>query len=380
MIPYLIVITISSLGFFLGGYCWEKGSSRMVGYLFCALSIALLCLFAGCRDSGVGTDTIGYGDYVYQAAINSASFPEFQIAVEGAKWEIGFLFSFQGYLTSKITHNIIVYYSIIELLITLPVFLSIKEYCDNRFIAIPLLLWLLVFYPASFNLMRQFIAVGFVLLAYVCLDKNHRIKCIILSIVAYLFHSTAICVVVFFLARFLLVKKTSIKGVLRKHNRLISLAILVFAVTVCLNVGRILAFAAQFSSSLAYYAGYTRNDTGDLGLFFYLFYAVTIVGLILLSKRIDKRGFVYILIFAMSVLFYMLGNYVTDVSRMNYYSLIFAVIPVAMYMDKPSKISASKFGMSLCLLAAAAYFVWTYGVQGAHEVIPYTTSIFMNGH
>lgn len=376
--PYFIVTVISCLSLFLGGYCWEKGVSKFVGYLFCGISITLICLFAGFRDSGVGTDTLGYGNYVFYSAVKAPSFSDYMETLENAKWEIGFLFSLQGFLSAKITHSIVMYYATIELLIIVPVFLSIKTYCRNRYVFIPMLFWLLVFYPATFNLMRQFIAVGFALLAYVALDNDKKVRCAVLTVVAYLFHSTAICVLIFFFARLLLVKGGSIKGVLRKNHRLIAAFFLAFAIMVLLNISSILTFLARFSSSLSYYAGYTYNSTGDIGRFFYLFYTVMLIGLFLLAKRIDKRGSVFIVISAMSLLFYLLGSFVTDVSRMNYYALVFAVIPIGMYVNRPNKVPLATGGVVLCLLSGVAYFIWTYGIQGAHEVVPYTTSLFLN--
>ena len=121
--------------------------------------IALLmpAFVAGARDIGVGTDTLVYGEKYFKIVCEQG----IQALLLYTDCEIGYgLFI---YIISLFTHNIFWQFFWIEFVIVLLIWMSIYNYLEEKYRALAMLIYYLLFFPFSLNIMRQSIAMAIIL-------------------------------------------------------------------------------------------------------------------------------------------------------------------------------------------------------------------------
>lgn len=161
-------------------------------------AIFLLCLLAGLRGYGVGTDTTVYFHEVIDTAIHSGGFREYMAhewVLFGwshhmvSQYEPGF--TLFVYFVSRVFRSVIVTQFAVQLLIIVPVYLALKRREE-----IPLwfgmLVYCLVFFNMSLNLVRQSIAVSFTLLASQLWMEKRKKAGIWVLVLACCFHKSAL--------------------------------------------------------------------------------------------------------------------------------------------------------------------------------------------
>lgn len=192
MIAYLVGFIMSVLLFAISAK--QEGRRR---YLTISIALLIPCLIAGVRASEIGTDTAGYLVPMFQAAVKAKNFQEYLSSSWYHLWryiyiedyEIGF--SMLVYIISKVFRSIVAVQFVIEVLAIFPIFFAVnrrKEYP----VWLCMLVYYLMFYNTSLNLMRQSIAMAFVLLAFQYLSESDWIKYLIFMVVASLFHTSAL--------------------------------------------------------------------------------------------------------------------------------------------------------------------------------------------
>ena len=162
-----------------------------------AVALILLCLLAGFRAESIGTDTRGYVQPMIKSAISSDSIIDFfrhtwivdYIKKSVSDYEIGF--SLVVFLVSTIFKSVVMTQFVLELLIVLPIYfaLRIKEDVPIWF---GMFVFMMLFYNGSMNLVRQSIAMAFMLLAVTYWMKNDKKKCLLFLICGIFFHTSAI--------------------------------------------------------------------------------------------------------------------------------------------------------------------------------------------
>lgn len=168
------------------GFIFEK-RNKTTSILLYLVSVLLVCLFAGFRDLSVGTDT---SSYAYDSYIVSkqSSFSFFSHSPRFSKWPLFYrcicwwssnLFGFAGYLFC------------IELVIVLPVLIACRSFLKN-WMALGFAVYMIIFYPMSFNLMRQMCGMGFILLAFILIEKKKYVGSVCMIILGLGFHFTAL--------------------------------------------------------------------------------------------------------------------------------------------------------------------------------------------
>ena len=84
MIPYLVAFLVSSGLFELGKTAEGMRRGRFASSLVYILAMLPLCIVAGARDLGIGTDTGGYGAFMYTQGLFADSFSSYLEALDGS--------------------------------------------------------------------------------------------------------------------------------------------------------------------------------------------------------------------------------------------------------------------------------------------------------
>lgn len=193
MAVYLIGFTISLI---LIAITEKKRTALFVS----ASAVALLipCLIAGLRAQNIGTDVMVYVKPLTQAAIMADDVGEYLNTYWFSSWrnlyvmdyDIGF--SLLVYLTAKLTDSLAGVLFAVQVFMILPIFLALAR-TRKKF---PVWLGMLVYYFLSFNctlnMMRQWVAMGFLLLAFQLLTEKKLWLTLLITAIACLFHSTAV--------------------------------------------------------------------------------------------------------------------------------------------------------------------------------------------
>lgn len=183
MTVYYILLTI--LGSCVVFKCYTlKHSTSM--YLD-IIAILLLIILSTLRSETVGTDT---GRYLkeFNNATNAGYYEEGQI-------ENGFHYLL--YCLRLITDNQMLFLFVISLLTLVPLCIVIHKISTN--ISLSLFLYVVLgFYTQSYNVIRQSIAMPFILLAIYYLSQNSLRKSIICFIIATQFHLSAMLLIIIY--------------------------------------------------------------------------------------------------------------------------------------------------------------------------------------
>lgn len=167
LIPYFVILLIS---FFLADYAEKKDSS-----FFCALVILSLSVFVGLRSEEVGIDTAQYL-YRYSNCVTNGIEPLFALMIL-------VLYPFKSPSFFLFVCALIPYSLIIARV------WKMREILSFRYAVMVLVT---AFLPFSMNLMRQFIAIGFVFYGSIFLFKRKTVFYLSLVLLGSLFHLTAL--------------------------------------------------------------------------------------------------------------------------------------------------------------------------------------------
>ncbi len=179
IVIYCFVFLFSSLIF------PSKKSKGKNDVLKLFMSALIPSAIAGLRALSVGKDIYTYALYVFTyfglSGVNIGS-----IFTSASP-----LFALLAFVSGKISSNIHLFLFLIEVLVMIPVYYIYWDRVENNR-KFSILLFLLLFYNYSLNIMRQSISAGFVFASFYLFQKKKYLPCIVLAFLAYGFHNTAL--------------------------------------------------------------------------------------------------------------------------------------------------------------------------------------------
>ena len=187
MAIYYIILISTSLLNKLNNYITIGIGKKKVDFFY-GLSFFILLFFAFFRSASIGKDTYHYKQY-FQLAINAG--------VSELPYEIGF--DVLTKLFQRFSDNFETYLSFLSVITLVPIIKVLKKESANY-------LWLTMYifvstqYVSSFSILRGYIALALIMVAYsIFYDKDKKMKFLLISTLAVLFHySSIIYLVVFF--------------------------------------------------------------------------------------------------------------------------------------------------------------------------------------
>lgn len=364
MLPYLFVFSVCIL------LCTiYKDNRRWPIWVVCILLSSL----AGFRDKGVGTDTLVYTDQYFQEALYCDSL--FDVVNNDTGLDVCFLAL--AYFASLFTHDIWLFYFLIEFVISIFIILAFIRLSKNYKIhpAVFLLSYMLIVFNYSLNAMRQECAMSIVLFAYSYILERKWIPYIFFSFIAFLFHSTTIITLV--LVGFYVMSNIENEKV-RALLIVLSLAIMVVAINFYYEL---LNYLGEGSNSMMehFANGYGINSRFDntdripktelglalLGYFvMYLSYRRRIIAGSVLSFH-----FIINSVFLLSLF---LSYYNIYAYRIGLYFLLISILLWSMEMSS-NKIKL--YEHIIVYFIVLFYWVYSYIFLGNSETIPYTSRI-----
>lgn len=259
---YIIFFLTSCLLIWLS----EKCQSRFIGKILTFVAILLPCILASMRADTIGTDVRVYVEPMYNVAKQSTSFSSYM----GQRWyviwrymyvnkfEIGF--TTLVYLIEKLGGSLGTVLFFIHALIVAPIYLGLKRMKKPYPVYLGMLVFYLLFYNTSLNMMRQWIAMSVLFYGLSHLIINKEKKYFITIVVACLFHTSALMgVAIYFIYMYSQKQRKYIRiANFRLSGSLVPVKVFIYGCIVLLSLNVIAVLLRNFG--LAKYVGYIQGN------------------------------------------------------------------------------------------------------------------------
>lgn len=349
--------------------------------VYAILAIFILCLFSALRAPTVGTDTSTYLTR-YSLALQYDFFSYSMSVWEGK--EIGFVGL--TYILAHFTNgNIFVFLFVLQMLSTIPIYIAVSKHEEKISFSGAMFCYLLIYYPMSFNIIRQAIAAAFILLSYSELKNNKRYLSLFLLLLSITFHQSAIIGILLILS---IIIPDKIKNALVRKIFILGLIMLLIAFVMDVNgIASYFLSGDGFLSTTKLASYFTRYQSGMLGDYLLTidkfaireiaFKVLFLVIPLLVTKNHPNKNAMkeYRMFITLSLVINVIvvllfhssyGYRITlylDIMNILYFAHVF-------YVNSHKGFVVSKGFLATSLLVVC-YFLFIYIGISAHDVIPY---------
>lgn len=367
MYIYLITIIGSLLCLYLSEHIVQKFWKKF----FLALSIVVPAALAGIRGPSVGTDTFAYKVVYFEPMKEISSLKNFFLYIRAQSLEVGFM----GwcYIISKIFGSFQVFLFLTEAAILAFIYKAIYAAKDKTGLYFPLVIFYLLYYNNSFNIMRQMLACSISLYALIELIVNKKKQYVAFLLLSPIVHySSLICIFIYLLY-------TIINSNYYRYNFKIFILFLIFFIY--MNLKRVNILLQRIKILPTRYIGFFNNHISDdiFNTSFILFKALPIFvtlmcALILLKKKeilFDKTFQIGELLMGVSFFSYFFYSGSAIERLLIYIEMFSTIIMLPLCIRKSFKCNGA-FVMKVSIISVfSTYWYWYYAFMGYAETIPY---------
>ena len=379
MTPYILMFCASTFFIALGRNVELQRKDHLLALCFYLIALVFPCALAGARDLTIGTDTSGYGIYIYETGIYSRDFSDFYQTLDRSIWDIGWLYGLFSYFVIQMFGSQFAYFFCIELAVILPVFIVVRKYCGKR-MPICFLIYLLVMYIPSLNIMRQSVAVGFSLLAVMKFIDGNKVLGVVIGLASVLIHTSALICFFFMLLWIILINEDKVSGgySYRKWSQIVLLIVVIIAVIISIFFRQIAAVfdGIPMLHRMTMYAlgsgdALSNSEFVDMALF--LLGSLALFNLITVEDRYQALFYICVLVLRIPV-FFLSGISVT-IARMADYCTVFILPYIGLLPSKLPKRLSSVLGYSCIIIGAVFIFFYCYVFRRYNAAVPYSSSM-----
>ncbi len=332
--------------------------------------IALPLSILGGLRSGIGTDYFNYCEIFQLISFRSLS------GLTNVRLEYGFVLLVKG--VQLITSSYAVCFFVIQFITLFAAFYCFSKLRSKMDMTIAVLLYYLICYHQSLNVIRQSLAVSFVMLALVYFTEKKYIFYAACNLLAVLFHYSAIVTLVFGPVIFLfgrerkaLSPETSLQ--VQKRRLFIYLGLMVF-------LSLLMPFAVRIAgkfSVFSWYADYLKNIQPGIGTaaLYVLMVGPALVfktNTLCTHKELSQLKYVILMYLPLSILGY--GS--TWGSRITMYTVNLMPLFVPLLIREPKdapRFSVSNWVGLYYIAYYTASFVYDILILNYNETFPYRT-------
>ena len=345
-------------------------------------AVLIPCVIAALRADSVGTDIGVYVRPMFENARNCQSFSTYWNSSWFSIWhykyvyEHEFGFSTLLYVVTKLTGNIGWVLFFIQAFTIFPIFAALSLNRRNAPVWPGMMVYYLLYYNSTLNMMRQWMAMGVLLLAFQLLLRKKYWGCLLLFVLAFSFHYSSliflpIVCVWWFLSRF---KRHALaEGSVRVSSKtLMVVLIFVVGVLVLMNLKLILQLVVKLG--LNRFANYLKGDKLSI-MVGQIVLRLPIIGITIFSWKRLRKATPEAAYFLTTILLDLLSAQIVSIAkyalRISYFFACFSVLLVP-YLFKYQKSRFEKTAVTIGLTGFyALYWVYFYVYTGAHETYPY---------
>ncbi len=358
MLFYLLLFIITTYLVQIGS---SSKSSQQPILIFPAITI--LSIIAALRSIDVGTDTQTYIE-LYDSIVNDENMSVILMILDTDLFFYATCYLAQhigGIQVVFFCYSFLTFYFLYKALVKYRKFLPVW---------LGFILFLFFFYNASLNIMRQILAVSFILWSSTFLFEGKKKTFLILSIISIIFHMTAIIASGII---FVLYKISSTPT----QNKKLSYSLFFIALIVAfLSVNLVISYmvAINFGHSYAYTSSAQKSQIGLTDMMISLFLiASSYVGMKRKVIKVVNIDFFYLSSIVCLVMF-LTGIYNRFLMRMAYYNLVFACLYLPLIIKSPKIKKFKAPYMLVVLFMGFFYWLYLFVISGSNATIPYSTA------
>ncbi len=363
---YIACFALSTLFAFMA----HKTKKKWLFFAFSALSILLPVLLAGLRDYSIGTDVKNYltVDRFWGGAIKADSLIDYLVHyVQLGKREVVFA-AFIGTI-AQVFGSYRLFLFCTHIVIVTAVYIGAFRLRHRAHPALILLLFYLMYYNASLNVLRQYMAMAIVFAFLADLEQRKFLRYSIAVLCATLVHNTAILAFAPLVLFLILFPKKELKRASNKRWIFI-VSLIVFGTLLFIPVVRLSLKIGLLDSKYNFYFKdeVSRYAITRLGLRF-----LEITGIVVLLKKlrsVDYTDF-YIANAIMFIAMLMISNFIVYGQRIPAHFSLANIVMVSMFPQCFEKKKWRHLCSLLIIVLLAYYWYHTYVHGGASETIPY---------
>ena len=377
-------MAVYMIGFALSvGLIAFSEKKRLPVFLTCSFFALLIpCLIAGFRAQHIGTDVLVYVKPLTESAICADNLRDYFNSYWFRDWrnlyvqyyELGF--SMLVYVVAKLTKSLGCVLFAISTVILVPLYTALSRNRKKIPVWLGMLTFYLLYFGASLNIMRQWAAMSFLLLALQLLQEKKYGWTVALSLFACLFHNSAIIVfliyAVYALLRFsergkLAVGRVTVSGPVVTLSIVFALSVLLL---LCLNI----VVELMVATGMTRFAGYLSGDPLSLLPMQILIRLPLLVLFLVFWKAYSSRSHMapfYLTMLLLDILLSQLMSVAAHAIRIGMYFSAYTVLWIpAMYgcfKKRHQKLLFSGAVIAYLLV----YFLYNYVSQGRNQIYPY---------
>lgn len=367
---YIVVFIIS---IFFTWLSQKHEKKRFFFVLFSLIAIIIPAGLAGFRNTGIGTDTLTYGESIFSLVKSTDGFKDFISAYwKGNYYDAEFLYLFLNFIVSRFFSDVGWLYFFSNLIVI--VFFYLSAYTNRKRASMWLIMTfcLLLFYNTSLNIMRQSIAISMTLYAYKFIENRRGRHILLWGILIFLAHRSGI---IYFIL-LLLTRMYYLDN--KKIARLFSFVSILSTLVFFLYFNNVVAFLSLISSGFSKYQIYTtlENKTGVTSSMLILYLFLMFI-LFIANRRYKGREIGYYLYMKCFGVTLSLSSLITiAVSRISWYINVLDCI----FIPRSLRIITQKnkeIGRILTVITIIFLFVvwyWMTIIGNANETYPYKST------
>lgn len=376
MIAYLICFTVTLFCTSIAQKCLDK-KKKCMWIVFSILSISIPSFFAGVRAMGVGRDMTMYVSNFWELS-NKYNLGRYIEICNTTSVEIGYCMFV--YIISTLFKNIHVLLFFIQLIPCFSVYYFAYKNKEKVKMWMVMLIYLLTMYLKSYTIMRQCIAVGIILISIVKFNEKKYIKSILLFLMAYFFHNSAI-VAIFMYA---IIYMNNSKNITDKQKNVIYI----------ISLGIMSIFMLEYDSLLYFFSfdieilpkkfyNYLSSDyfsnnievvktDAILKIIYFTFSMI-----LLMKKDRNKNDIPYVIFIVVDIIIFLISFKMTNISRIGYYFFYPAILYLTprftnIFKNNP----VNKRGIyAIFFMVLLSYWIYTYPIKEDCETYPYKSDI-----
>ena len=376
---YIVCFFISCSFLWLSEKCKNKFARNGI----VIVAILIPCLLAGLRADIIGTDVKVYVEPMYNAAKESHSLAAYMkqrwfviwryMYVD--KFEIGF--SFMIFLIQKLGGSFAVVLFFIQVLIIAPIYIGLRKIRKPYPIWFGMLVFYCLFYNTSLNMMRQWIAMAILFMAFSYLVLGEKKKYCIITFIACLFHTSAIMGFVILLVYIYSTKERKYIKIanFKLDESMAPVKIFVYGCIVLLSLNIIVVILSRIG--LSKYIGYIQGNNGLYILPYQIFLRLPVIILFIIRwKKVLKKdklapfyGSMLVLdlltsqLMSINAYAFRIGSFFSEYNILSYSALVYA---------GNRKYKKNRYMRLLYIVVYIIYYwLYYYVITGTHATFPY---------
>lgn len=376
MIIYLITFSISIYFTWLA----ERSTQhKLIFFFLSCIAILTLSILAGCRDSGIGTDTEIYVNYIWNKIINIHSWDDFIFYYQQKYFEdIEFIYLLLNWITSLFSKDVHSIYFTTNFVVVVFTYLTLYDNRKKAPMWIGMAFFCFIYYNTSLNLVRQSIALAMCMYSFKYWEKKQWIKAIIWFLIILNTHNTGIFYSIVIITYFLIqIRNNRVKNILLTSFIIINLIVFLAFDFILILVIQLGILPTKFLMYLG-----SENETIFIKSVFihYLIFLFLFISISKENKNTNYRNklkaftiykLLGCLFFATSIISqwsFRISYYINYLTDCNF-------LPQALKISREKSKKYYQIYLLTCISISIIVWYWCIVVNNGNETIPYKSKI-----